>query len=198
MLKRLFTTGLSAVCLLLPGCSELPQHQDIRTLQLALRGRTTHKQNVLLFERTTYESLVRRGEYLVRWRRETDYHAAKAREGQTVEGAVTETAKPGTDPPTLYLLVRGIGKAERILSGEIGGGGADPGVVGGDLLLLDPPPNHRLFREAEVLTAKAGRTRKTGGSVSSSGVKMEGDQRFLLRLGRRAAMDPLPASNPTR
>jgi hypothetical protein len=160
MLKRLFAAELSAVCLVLLGCSELPQHQDIKNLQLALRGKATHKQNVLLFERTTYEKLVRRGEYLVRWRRETDYHAVKAREGQTVVEAVTETAKPGTDSPIFYFLVRGIGEAETVFSGGIGEEGADRGVVAGDLLILDPMPNHRLFKEAEARVVKVGATRK--------------------------------------
>jgi hypothetical protein len=152
-LKSLIALTILTCYVVLSGCAEMPHRRDIETLYLVYGGKATYKQAFLWFERTTYEALVRRGEYFVRWRPGGIREGRIADEGESVRDVIAEIAGSVEGSPSFYFLVRGIGANENIHRGDhTDHQAADLTLVAGDLLIIDPSPKHILFRTAAAHT----------------------------------------------
>jgi hypothetical protein len=77
-----------------------------------------------------------------------------------VKDIIAEVAGEDEDTPRFYFLLRGIGLNETVFSGYAGKPQAAAlGLIPGDLLIINPPPGHFLFREGPVRgEAKEART----------------------------------------
>lgn len=140
-----------AVFILFSGCVEAPHGRDLEMLHLVFKGKATHKQAFLWFERTTYDALVRSGDYMVIWRQRDIRETRKARSGQSVRQVIADLAVSAQGDARFYFLVRGIGEGETIFSGystEPQANAAE--TVAGDLLVIDPLPRHPLFNESKA------------------------------------------------
>ncbi len=147
-LKRLAALGNLACFFLLLGCAEMPHRQDVQMLHLVFQDKATYKQRAIWFERTTYESLVARGEYVMDWRKKGLSGAIQATPGLSVKQAVEQAAGQGEERPSFYFLVKGIGGGETLHSGNPATGEAGAlQLAPGDLLIVDPAPTHLLFRK---------------------------------------------------
>jgi hypothetical protein len=132
--------------LVLSGCNGTPHSRDLETLYLVYRGRATHKQAFIWFERTTYEGLVRSEDYVVRWFPGDVRERKRAPEGESVRDVIAAVTGSVGEPRHFYFLVRGIGKNEEVFRGyDTDSHAANLTIVAGDLLVIDPPPTHVLF-----------------------------------------------------
>lgn len=145
-MKLFSTTKVLAVLVLFSGCTEVPNKPDLEMLHLVFSGRATHKQSVLWFERTTYEALVQKRQYLLRWSDKGLSEARQAPEGLSVKQPIAEIVAAGDQKPRFYFLVRGIGPDETVFSGyDTDPQAATLTILPGDLLIIDPRPTHPLF-----------------------------------------------------
>jgi len=135
------------ICFLtLSGCTGTPHRADLEMLHLVLKGKATHKQRFLLFERTPYEALVQKQSYFVKWLAGDVDEIRSAGEKGSVKDSIAQLAGPGEENPRFYFLVRGIGANETVFRGDTGEAqAASLTVTPGDLLIVDPSPNHVLF-----------------------------------------------------
>lgn len=148
-MKSLFVVVFSAVTLF--GCSQARDRSDLAVYIRALRGETTYKETLFCLERTSHDLLVEQRAYLVK-----DYGSSTAqtqtlREGDSVVDAIEKVRGEAAGSSWEFFLVRGIGnESEEILYGR-GTQTSDSSLrlMAGDLLLIDPPPNHALFKEYE-------------------------------------------------
>jgi len=115
-------------------------------LHLVFRGRATHKQSVLWFERTTCDALVQNHEYFLTWSQRNLSGPKPVPQGQSVRQVVAEIAGREGDKPRFYFLVRGIAPEETLFSGYTNEPQSSTlSILPGDLLIIDPRPKHPLF-----------------------------------------------------
>lgn len=149
--RPLTVTAISVCALVFCGCNGTAPRPDLEAFHLVLRGKATSKQRILLFERTSYNTLVERGACLTKHYGGGGAGIRILQEPRSVRDIIAEVAGEDEDNPRFYFLLRGIGSKETIYSGYTGKPQAAVlGLVPGDLLIINPPPGHFLFREATV------------------------------------------------
>lgn len=147
----------------LSGCSGTSNYSDIGMYIRVLNGKASYKQACLCFERTSYDALVRNGDYCVKWREGKVDEVRSASENRSVKDTIADVTGAEEGNPTFYFLLRGIDPDETVFSGNT----AEPqaaslNVVPGDLLVIDPSPNHALF--SRVPDRRHSRLPETGAS----------------------------------
>lgn len=148
-MKSLFVVVFSG--LMLFGCSQARDRSDLAVYIRALQGKTTYKETLLCLERTSHARLVEQKAYLVKNSGSGTAQTRSLREGESVEDVIEELDGLTGDGSGEFFLVRGIGKeSEKIVHGRVTqllDSGLQP--MAGDLLVIDPPPDHALFKEYE-------------------------------------------------
>ena len=130
----------------LSGCSGMSNRLDMGTYARVLNGKASYKQASLCFQCTSYDALVRKSAYSVKWRHGKINEVRSASENWSVKDTIANVTGAGEGNSMPYFLLRGIDPDEIIFSGNT----AEPqaaslNVVPGDLLVIDPSPNHALF-----------------------------------------------------
>lgn len=130
----------------LSGCSGTSNYLDMGMYARVLNGKASYKQASLCFECTSYGALVRKSDYCVKWRQGKINEVRSASENRSVKDTIAKVTGAGEGNPVSYFLLRGIDPDETIFSGNT----AEPQaaslhVVPGDLLIIDPSPDHALF-----------------------------------------------------
>lgn len=145
-MKYLFVVALTALAL--SGCQRRP---DLDKLIAALGGELTYKETLTWLESTSHETLLGQNAYLVRHCRLHKTDTRTVREGESVRNVIEELNAQVKGSPGEFFLVQGIGKGSEKISYGLAtlsaAGGLRP--MAGDLLVIDPPPGHLLFKEYE-------------------------------------------------
>ena len=157
--RPLTVIAISVCALAFCGCNGTAPRGDVEAFHSVLRGQATSKQRILFFERTSYDTLVEKGACLTKYYRDGGAGIRSLQQSRSVKDIIAEVAVEDEDTPRFYFLLRGIGLNETIFSGYAGKPQAAAlGLIPGDLLIIDPPPGHFLFREGTVRgEAKEGR-----------------------------------------
>jgi len=146
--KSLFVVALSALAL--SGCSLSQERPDLAALIRALQGDATYKETCLLINRTSHDLLVGQNAYLVKDCGSGSTQSRTVREGESLGDVIAELDGQVQNRSGVFFLVRGIGETEEIFYGQAtqpAASGLRP--IAGDLLVIDPPPTHLLFKEYE-------------------------------------------------
>jgi len=147
--KSFFVVALSALAL--SGCSLSQERPDLAALIRALQGDATYKETCLLINRTSHDLLVGQNAYLVKDCGSGSTQSRTVREGESLGDVIAELDGQVQNRSGAFFLVRGIGKkTEKIFYGLAtlsAAGSLRP--TAGDLLVIDPPPGHLLFKEYE-------------------------------------------------
>jgi len=146
--KSLFVVALSALAL--SGCSLSQDRPDLAALIRALQGDATYKETCLLINRTSHDLLVGQNAYLVKDCGSGSTQSRTVREGESLGDVIAELDGQVQNRSGVFFLVRGIGETEEIFYGQAtqpAASGLRP--IAGDLLVIDPPPTHLLFKEYE-------------------------------------------------
>ncbi|MDP2895932.1 MAG: hypothetical protein Q8Q12_05145 [bacterium] len=147
-MKSLFVVALSALAL--SGCSLSQERPDLAALIRALQGDATYKETCLLINRTSHDLLVGQNAYLVKDCGSGSTQSRTVREGESLGDVIAELDGQVQNRSGVFFLVRGIGETEEIFYGQAtqpAASGLRP--IAGDLLVIDPPPTHLLFKEYE-------------------------------------------------
>lgn len=147
-MKSLFVVALSALAL--SGCSLSQDRPDLAALIRALQGDATYKETCLLINRTSHDLLVGQNAYLVKDCGSGSTQSRTVREGESLGDVIAELDGQVQNRSGVFFLVRGIGETEEIFYGQAtqpAASGLRP--IAGDLLVIDPPPTHLLFKEYE-------------------------------------------------
>jgi hypothetical protein len=146
--KSLFVVALSALAL--SGCSLSQERPDLAALIRALQGDATYKETCLLINRTSHDLLVGQNAYLVKDCGSGSTQSRTVREGESLGDVIAELDGQVQNRSGVFFLVRGIGETEEIFYGQATQPAASgPRPIAGDLLVIDPPPTHLLFKEYE-------------------------------------------------
>jgi hypothetical protein len=158
--RPLTVIAISVCALAFCGCNGTAPRGDLEAFHSVLRGKATSKQRILFFERTSYDTLVQKGAYLTKYFGGRAAGIRSLQESRSVKDIIAEVAGEDEDTPRFYFLLRGIGLNETVFSGYAGKPQAAAlGLIPGDLLIINPPPGHFLFREGPVRgEAKEART----------------------------------------
>jgi hypothetical protein len=146
--KSLLVVALSALAL--SGCSLSQERPDLAALIRALQGDATYKETCLLINRTSHDLLVGQNAYLVKDCGSGSTQSRTVREGESLGDVIAELDGQVQNRSGVFFLVRGIGETEEIFYGQatqLAASGLRP--IAGDLLVIDPPPTHLLFKEYE-------------------------------------------------
>lgn len=147
-MKSLFVVALSALAL--SGCSLSQERPDLAALIRALQGDATYKETCLLINRTSHDLLVCQNAYLVKDCGSGSTQSRTVREGESLGDVIAELDGQVQNRSGVFFLVRGIGETEEIFYGQATQPAASgPRPIAGDLLVIDPPPTHLLFKEYE-------------------------------------------------
>ncbi len=149
-MKSLFVVALSALAL--SGCFDSEKKLgDKETIIIVLKGEGTYKQQYLLLKGPSYASLLERNAYLLKDYGSGTTQIRTVREEESLGDLIAELDGQVQNRSGVFFLVRGIGKkTEKILYGQAtrpAASGLRP--IAGDLLVIDPPPTHLLFKEYE-------------------------------------------------
>lgn len=145
-MKSFIAPTILACYIVLSGCNHTPHGRDIEGLYLVFRGKTTYKQSLLWFERTTYEALVHKGEYFVNCRPRYVRERRTACDQESVRDVIADIAGSTEEHPSSYFLVRGIDESEKVYRGShTDPQAADLTMLAGDLLVIESPTQRHLL-----------------------------------------------------